>query len=63
VSLNHNPAVDTTAEMWEPSGSHLGSSSQTLTKVISSSETRLHTSFLLFHWCLKDFIDLAVLPK
>lgn len=65
MGLDHNPAVDTSPELCELFGSHLGSSSPALTKIISSSETSLLTSFFLFPFplCLKDFIDLAILPK
>lgn len=65
VGQSHRPAVDTSPKLWEPSGSHLGSSSLTLTKIISSSKARLHTSFILFCFplYLKDFAGLAVLPK
>lgn len=65
MGLDHNPAVDTSPELCELSRSHLGSSSPALTKIISRSATSLLTSFFLFPFslCLKDFIDLAVLPK
>lgn len=55
MGLNHNPAVDTIPELWEPSGSHLGRSSLTLKKLYQAMKQGyiLFPSFFLFVYALR----------